>query len=296
MKLELDDLDPACYPPRKRWYSGIANLWGRAKYSIDRFNVRVFSTHSLAEILLGLAIPGAGCVIRRRKGTGFGILAAWLVMAGVFLTRIGHTESGLAFGFLLGLHVVGTALWIRRRNLDGENTLNGMGLVLLTAMISLVYLPARNWTERHVVLPLNMYGRIYLVDPGVSAESIQRGDFLAYATPGIMLPNHMFVEEGAGLRPVLGMPGDTVVFGPASFTINGQAHPNEPAMPAAGSFTVPGGCWFVWPVYPPQMGVADQRGVMQALVENWNTLALVKQEQLMGRLRHRWFWIKQTAQ
>jgi hypothetical protein len=296
VKLELDDLNPAFYPPRKRWYSGIANLWGRTKHFVTRLNVRLFATHSPVEIIPGLCIPGAGCIIRRRRKTGFGILAAWLVMACVFLMRIGRTESGLAFGFMMGLHVVGTALWIRRRNLDGVNSMNSTGLVFLTAMISLVYMPARNWLENNVILPLNIQGRIYMVNPGVSAGSIHRGDFVAYTTPAITLPNHTMVREGAGLRPVLGMPGDTVVFGPASYSINGQEHPNQPAMPVTGSFTVPAGCWFVWPVYPPQMGVADQQRVMQALVENWNTMALVKQEQLLGSLRHWWFWMKQTAQ
>jgi hypothetical protein len=236
-----------------------------------------------------LVVPGLSFYLAGWRKIALVIFAGYTAALFVFLACLGLPAANWAFMILLSAHATSITQrmqpWMAER---GLLTQIGVGILVFLGISLLVYVPARTWLEQHVALPMPTSKGTVLMNARARPESIRRGDTLAYRIEG-SYRGGVQVQDGYGFGPVLAVAGDRVTFEERTFRVNGVAHPRLPHMPQAGEVVVAPKQWLVWPEVGVRMhGVAEDVAV-QAMLK----LAVVNEDQLVGKPFQRWFFRKQ---
>ncbi len=210
-----------------------------------------------------------------------------------FIIWLGYPFGNFAFGLLLSVHASGFIYYcspyllgkpFSERIIFTVLALLGIGLML--------YMPARHVLQNHWLMPLRANGNVFVVQRIFPAQSVKRGDWVAYKLEGHIFTNHGFEghygRNGAGFGPVLAMAGDTVTFSTNAFFVNEVSQPLLPYMPTSGTLTVAENQWFIWPSYS-----ISGRGDGNRIADLMMSAAMVSKDQFIGKPFNRWFWRKQ---
>ena len=133
--------------------------------------------------------------------------------------------------------------------------------------------------------------------PAKFRGSVQRGERVLYSIGGseggyAHGEGAVWVRSGFGLGPVLAMAGDTIRFATNVFFINGHAAPRLPHMPGTGEVQVPEKHWFIW----PNLDISGHGNVGEGRISSTMLqLAIVSENQYVGKPFKRWFWRRQIT-
>lgn len=293
MPHELSAATQSPYYPRRvgrgRMRRRLRRGWVAAKAGLhlDRIHPPAFGTWG--SLVMAALVPGW---VFRVKGPRFVATLIWIavpVLSLVFLAGLGTPLSNLAFMMIVGAHAVSVSRLLRPVLIRCRPLVQAVGgLALFMAISALIYVPVREWVHANIAMPLRVHGRVVIVNPRIQASAIQRGDLVAYHLRPVQV-NLVHVTEGIGLRPVWGMPGETIAFKEGSMLINGRRHPAPWGAALTGTFVVPQESWLIW----PELRINNE-GVSGDQIETaMRRLATVSHDQLIGRAYARWFFRKQ---
>jgi hypothetical protein len=210
------------------------------------------------------------------------------VAAVVFFAWLGYPVSNFAMMVMISIHA-GSILRIQHDIGFVKRVM--YSLLTFLAVATLLYMPARDWMERHWFAPLTVNGRVIVIRPGQRPGAVQRGDWIAYQ----LADAHGYgvvVRGGCTLGRVLAVAGDEVSFGRQQFVVNGVSQTRLPDMPTNGTVVVKQGCWFIWPnLRASGHGDAGATAVADMRMQ----LAIVPETRYVGVPCRRWLWRRQTA-
>lgn len=285
------------YPPRARWYS-VFFYFGNAvrrRLALDRLTLPRGVKWS--ELCVGGLVPGLAVYLRGPKLWGQAALTAWAALFLFYIVGLGHPVANFAFGLMISIHSTGLIYYcnpiLAKESFPARI---GVTLVVLIAIGLGLYLPARNLVQAHWLVPLQMNGRVVVVQRMFQLPVIKRGDWVAYnfeenATGHNYHGGVVQLHTGMGLGPVLALAGDQVVFSNNLFSVNGIWQTNLPHMPSSGELVVSENHWFIW----PNLGISGHGNVGEARISSALLgLSDVAEANFWGRPFQRWFWRKQT--
>jgi len=285
------------YPPRARWYSPLFAFGSsiRRHLALDRIHLPKGVTFwGFAGSFL---IPGLGIYLRGPRLWGKVAFVACGLLFLEFIMWLGCPFGNYAFGLMLSIHVTGFVYYCSPLLTNMEFAARLLFTITVLVVIGgVVYAPARSAIQEHWLIPLRMNGRVFVVEKQAAADTVARGDWIAYNLSGYVISVHgnryAGDHSGLGFGPVLAIAGDRVGFLTNAFTVNGAAHPRLPHMPAAGNFMVPENHWFIWPdLAISGHGNVGEAGISAAMLER----ADVAENQFVGRPFKRWFWRHQSV-
>lgn len=253
-------------------------------------------TMKIGELAAGFFIPGLAVWLRGPALWGRAALFVCAELLLVFVVWLGYPFANFAFGLLLSVHCTGLVYYCGPL-LVGESFRGRLGftVLVLLALTLILYLPGLHFLQNHLLTPLRMNGRVYVVQHISRPGAIHRGDWVAYALDENAVGENyhggtVHLRGGMSVGPVLALPGDSVAFSNDLFFVNGVLHTNLPHMPSSGSFTVAEKHWFIW----PNLDISGHGNVGEARISSaLMGLANVPEENFFGRPFHRWFWRKQ---
>jgi hypothetical protein len=288
-KLELSPY----YPPRARWYGPLFRIFDTVRRLTWLDRIHLPDRTSFAKFVAGLLVPGAAFWVRRERVIGAAVFGGYVLMALVFVLWLGHALGNIAFGLMLSLHVSSILFlcnpWLAPARL-GFRLL--FSVCVLVAVGGLLYAPARARVQERWLIPLSVQGQVVVVQTFTSPKRVQRGDWIAYTIQATSEAG-VAVQEGYGLRPVLAVAGDRVRFTASACEVNGVAFPRQAHMPSRGELVVPEKHWFLWPNLAINLhGNISEATADAALLR----LALVDEEQFVGKPFQRWLWRHQSMQ
>jgi hypothetical protein len=234
-------------------------------------------------------IPGFGFYVRAPRVWGrlaLGISALlFLVVVGWF----GYDGANLAFGLLAAIHASGLAylfdpLFIEER----FRARVAFALAMLLAVGGLIYMPLRNFVQKHWFFPVRVNDQVLVVRRGTSA-GLQRGERIAYQFEGVG-DHGLVVRGGFGVGPVLASPGDQLRFTPSTFEVNGNPQPRLSLMPESGELVIPQKRWFVWPEFAISGHGHTAESVLSASILS---LGVISEQQVLGKPCRYWLWRRQ---
>jgi hypothetical protein len=280
------------YPPRARFYSPILG-WSAALGRQTRLD-RLEMPHgvSLWEFLGGFFVPGFGFWLRQPRFWGrvaIGVSAFLLI---VFFVFLGQGAGNVAYGLLISIHSSGLVFllepWFAGRRILYRIVVSCVAMGILSVAL---YVPARHYLEAHWLLPLQIKGKPVVVQR-IAGLHPRRGELVAYSLAG-EYENHIVLQEGFGIRPVLGVPGDTVQFSAEGAMVNGKLYPSKPHMPRTGETVVSPGHYFIWPEFQiGGHGAVSEQDLSGTLLN----IALVSETQIIGKPFRRWFLRNQVTE
>jgi hypothetical protein len=218
-------------------------------------------------------------------------MGASVLLAAIFIVRLGYPAANLALGLILSIHVTSLSYVLEPwTSSERFRTKLIFGLLLFVGLTCGLYLPVRNLVEHRWLMPLRIGGRVVVVHRLNSPASVHRGDWVAYSFEGGR-GEGVYVQEGVGLGPMLALPGDHVRFTETSFEVNGRARPLLPYMPTSGEIIVPQKRWFVWPNFAISggHGPTPAQAVSQAILIR----SQISEPQFIGKAWPRWFGRRQ---
>jgi len=292
----MPQMTPACrssyYPPR----AGRARM-ARRIFSAWRFSTYVDRIHmprlqASGRTLAAMAVPGLAFYFKGPRIFAKLIWLAFPVLFLVFLAGLGTVVAEVAFGLMIGTHVLSVSHVLRpvmiRCRLPFQMV---FGVVLFAAISVLLYNPVRGLFDNHVAMPLEIHGRTLVMNPRASPLGIQRGDRIVYRIPASG-GNGVVVQPGLGFRAIWGMPGERVVFDSDAVSIDGRRYPLRGSQPGWGDLVVPDDCWFIWPELSIRNHGRGESEVSTAL----RRLAVVPQSRFVGRPYAWWFFRAQKLE
>jgi hypothetical protein len=252
---------------------------------------------TVGELVLGFFVPGLAVYFRGPQLWGRAALLASATLLLVYVVWLGYPAANMAFGMMISLHTSGFVHYCKPL-MNEENFRSRITFTLLTlvALLLVIYWPAQALVQNHLLTPLSMNGKVFVVQRAFPSHAVQRGDCVAYSLPETSEGEAhnggaVWFHGGAGLGPILAMAGDHVVFSGDGFSVNGVSHPGLPHMPQAGEWIVPEKHWFIW----PNLAISGHGNVgEQRISETMLELADVSSTQYLGQPFHRWFGRKQT--
>jgi hypothetical protein len=284
------------YPPRARWYSGIVYLLRTIYRRLELGRFVLPPEVKVSRLFLGLLVPGLGIYFRRPREGRMAMAAAAALML-VFIIGLGFRIGNIAFGLLISLHVTGFIYYcepLLAREPFPQRI--GFSILVLLFMGLLIYLPVRNYVQRHLFLPLLLPDRVIVIHPTTDFKAVRRGDWVAYQLAENSAGDRandleIMVAGGMDFGPVLAVAGDEVTFSNGVFTVNGVWHPDQPHMPGAGGFTVSENQWFIW----PEFGKSGHGNISEAILSGiLMNAAQVNMNQYRGKPYQSWFGRKQV--
>ena len=295
MRDEEPEPTSSYYPPRARWSVHWARPWAalRRELHLERVPVpklRLPSIQTVFRWIAGFFIPGLVFYWEGRPLIAKGTLYGCATAAAVFVVFLGRLPADIAYFLLIGAqatcatHQLRHVLWGNR-----VPVLVVFSVLLFGALTQWLYLPARDLFYRTVALPLQVEDKVIIANPRASHVGVKRGDWVVYRITGYA-EHGVRVNDGYGLQPVIGLPGDVIGYGPAGLTVNGRTSPPLPHMSQPGGLTVPENHWFIWPQLHTG-GYGDNEAYQANAYRN---LALVSQGSFVGRAYRWWFFWKQT--
>jgi len=284
------------YPPRARWYSPLFAFGNALRRGLVLDRIHLPRGITFWGLVGSFLIPGLGIYLRRPRLWGLAAFAACGLLFSQFIMWLGDPFGNYAFGLLLSIHVTGFVYYCSP--LLAGTQLHLRLLFTVAALIivgGFIYTPLRHAIQERWLTPLRVNGRVIVVQKqGISASTIQRGDWVAYALSGYVISihgNQYAGHSGMGLGPVLAIAGDRVVFSSNAFTVNGVSHPLLPYMPSSGTLTVAENHWFIWPDFAISgHGNIGEASISAAMLER----ADVSEIQFVGKPFKRWFWRRQS--
>jgi len=284
------------YPPRARWYSPLLTVGHamRRRMSLDRLTMP--ETMRMNELLASVLAPGVAVWLRGPRMWGKSALAGSMGLVLVFLIWMGNPVASYAMGLLISLHSTGVVYYCNPVLEDKPFWWRLAFSVLASAAIAgLIYIPVRTLLQDELLMPVNMYGKAYVVARNVDLKSVHRGDWLAYLLHEAQAGERHeggAVEAigGIGLGPVLAVAGDHVAFSKGFYSVNGITYASLAHMPVSGELEVPENDWFLWPnVVISQHGTVGEAMISNTMLQ----MAVVGRDQLLGEAFHHWFWRRQ---
>ena len=247
--------------------------------------------------MAGFFVPGLAVYFRSPRLWGRAALLTSATLLLVYVVWLGYPAANMALGMLISIHTSGFVHYCKPL-LNDDNFRSRLTFTLLSllALMLVVYWPARSLVQEHLLTPLSMNGKVFVVQRAFPSYPIQRGDCVAYSLPETSegeAHNRGAVQfqGGAGLGPILAVAGDHVVFSQNTFSVNGILRPSVPHMPRAGEWIVPEKHWFIW----PNLAISGHGNVSeQSISETMLELADVPAAQYLGQPFRHWFWREQT--
>jgi len=241
----------------------------------------------------GFFVPGLAVYLRNPGILGKMALFASGLLLSVFVIWLGYPVANLAMWFLLSAHVSGFVYYCKPLVRDALRARLVLTVLVWLALVMFIYLPAAGLIQRYWFMPLEIRDRVVVTQRDYPIESIRAGDWIGYNIPDVWAEgNYVHIRAGMGLAPVLGMPGDRIVFLAHIFTVNGIAHPSLPRMPQSGTLVIPENHWFIWPDVD-LVNAAWHEGYGEQVSELLLSVAIVDRGQYFGKLFQRWFWRRQ---
>ncbi len=255
--------------------------------SLPRFAISISTRY----VLLCLLVPGFSFRHAGWPRIAAAFAAGWVMAGLVFLLWLGHTAASIAFGVMMSAHVSSVLHFLHRVAPSGSVWRRlALSLAVLFVVGQLIYATGLRWFQNHLFMPLDVNGKIYVINPRVRPAALHRGDWLAFhveRTGG----GGVYIREGFVLDRVLAGPGDVVEFGREWVNINGAPQPLRPFMPSQGVRTMPENTWLVWPsLRTVQRNNVSQDDIASTVLQ----MAQVRHEQMIGQPYRRWFWRDQT--
>jgi len=280
------------YPPRARWYSAVLGTGNGWRRRLALRGLHVPRGISFLHLIGSLLIPGMGFLVRGPFVLGVAALAAAALFLSVFVVGLGFPAGNVAFGMLLSLHASGIAHfcspWMEGARLRARILVS---LMSLFAVGALLYAPSRGMIERRWLMPLRINGRVIVVRHLATPRLVKPGDWVAFHLEEFSGGDFVALE-GTGYGPLLAGPGDHVRFTPLVCEINGRAIGRLDDMPVMGELVVPEKHWFVWPTFGIQ---GYGHGAIPDLGAIKSRMAMMPQEQFIGKAFKRWFWRRQIV-
>ena len=279
------------YPPRAKWYSPLFHLGNAVRRRAHLDRLQLPAGISLGAIFKSLWWPGIGFYVRGEKLIGTVVICGSLLLASVFIVWLGYPAANVAFGLLLSAHV-SSLVFLCNPWLAGARFRARLGFALAMLLVTglFVYAPLRNLFQAHCLMPVRTNGRVLVVQRMASANSVQRGDWIAYTLPSDRGVTGVRIQEGLGLGPVLAAGGDHIRFLTNGFAINGVLRAPLPHMPKDGELIVPEKHWFVWPDLAINVHGNVGEGPISATMLQ---LAIISESEFIGKPFQRWFWRQQ---
>jgi hypothetical protein len=285
------------YPPRAGWTSWFFHFSNRVRRRLALDRLRMPRRTNAKRHLAAFVVPGLAVYLRGPRLWGQAALWACGMLLLFYFAWLGHPAANLAFGLLLSIHATGFVYYcnplMAERPFRARLTFT---FLVLLAMTLALYWPARGLIQNRLLTPLNVDGRIIVVQRVSPVHAIQRGEWVAYSLGGSFggeahNGGAVWALGGAGLGPVLAVGGDQVSFSADGFTVNGFSRLRLPHMPADGAWQVPEKHWFIW----PNLAISGHGNVNeQTISSTYLALADVAPDQILGQPLRHWFWREQT--
>ena len=283
------------YPPRARWYGSLFYVGAavRRRLALDR--IQLPQEMTLGGLVAGFLIPGLAVHIRGPRLWGKIALIGCGLLAFSFVVWFGYPAGNFAFGLLLSIHVTGFVYYCTPLlNKAQFQSRVFFTLAVLIALGGFIYAPSRSAMQRYWLMPLRLNGHVIVVQKRVPANSVRRGDWVAYTLSGYVISVHGYRNadnrSGMGLGPVLATAGDSVEFSANAFMVNGIPQPLLPHMPVSGTLMVPENHWFIW----PNLAISGHGNVGEADISSaMLQMADVSTNQFVGKPFKRWLWRRQ---
>jgi signal peptidase I len=309
-------LDVDVHPPRaserqKRWrrllpfrsaYYSARDASRRAQQGWFQGVLQIASPNASLGVLARLIVPGWAQLHLGQRALGNAFLFGWLACLFLALLCYGSMLGAIFMGLAFSVHVSSCIAILHMGGVDSRGF--WINTVLVFAFLALcVYLPA-GWLGSRVASPIHVgedyppftHGDIILYSPVVSWLRAPRpGDVVVYQQHAVNYnlppPAHTAVHIAAGQRfdRILAGPGDRVFWKDNQLTVNGEPAAYQPLNPKnlqppnpersvpELSFTLPAGCYLIFPSVGPQLpGALDARG--------WRELSVVPAESIVGRV------------
>lgn len=220
-------------------------------------------------------------------------MAACVLLFLIFVAWFGYPLGNYAFGLIISIHTSSLVYYCgpAMQAWELKNRIFFTVLVLM-AVGFLFYGPLRDFIQYRFLMPLQMNGRVIVVQKFALVSSVKRGDWIAYRIAYSYENGDdawVHIHSGIGFGPVLGMAGDSVEFSSKGFLVNGVLRPSLAYMPSSGSFVVAQKQWFIWPNYS-----VSGHGYASHVTSIMLGLANVSEQQYAGKPFKHWFWRKQT--
>lgn len=284
------------YPPRARWYAPVFTMMDRVRRATTLDRIHLPSSVLWQGLLGSLLVPGLGFYLRGPRLWGKIAMLACGCLFLIFVLWMGHPAGNYAIGLVISIHA-SSFIYYFNPLLNDTQLLTRLLFTLgvLIFFIVLFYSPLRNVLQNHFLMPIQSNHQIIIVAKGVSADSIHRGDWVAYLASGYYFSNHygrgVSGDHRLGLAPVLALAGDQVLFSNNNFTVNGRSQPLLAHMPHSGTVVVPPGDWFIWPnlTTSGNWNIGEDN-LSSAMLE----LANVPKSRYVGKPLQHWFWRKQV--
>jgi hypothetical protein len=281
-------------PPRARGFGRFRSI-GFAFKRLVYVCPFVISKEASSALFCSL-LPG---YIFRRLGYPW---IAWIVLIAyfaaliVFIVALGFRTGSFAFSAMLAIHSTSALTAYRNVNDDAELGGRFRSALKIVILITLLYFGAQRLLG-HVILPLRLKDKIYVVNALASLKNLQRGERVAYEiqeTRGAFsrpeAHGTIIVEAGYDLGTVIGLTGDKIEFGKDKFTVNGIAYPRMPGMPESGELVVPENHWLIW----SDFAINVQGPAAEVRAQNLlSRMGMVDKKNFVGTIFRRWFWRKQ---
>lgn len=273
------------YPPRAGGRSRVTLPVQAGWRHFRRLAARIPTASTVRREAAALLVPGRVFCLAGWPRLGRALTAIWVLALLVFLSELGRPAADWAFLVMLSIHTANVSQRFQPHLAGRPLSMQLLvGLGAFAAVALQVYLPARQFFETRIALPLHTSRGLVLVGTYSQPKSIRRDDWLAYrieAGSG----GGLVVQEGVGFGPVLALPGDRVEFDEQACRVNGVARARLAYMPQSGHLTLASNQWLVWPQVRVTMhGVAEDAAV-QAMLR----IALVGPDEILGRPYKRWF-------
>lgn len=292
-----DQFESPFYPPRARWWSRLFSPWFRFQRALHLEKIHCPNGYTTGETFLSLFVPGFSFLVSGRRMLGFAVLGIYAVAVPVYFVRLGFTEGNFAYGLLLAAHSM-SVFHLLSHWLGEMELLNKLGVAFGSLLVVwlVLYLPAVNWFERHVAVPLLVRGQVVVMHPHLVPAEVRRGDRIMFNLDEKQIgqahggEGAVWVRAGVGWGPVLALPGDQILFSTNVFSVNGVGQTNLARMPNSGEMLLPTNRWFVWPEFAIySRGNVSETNISALIFQ----LASVSATQMTGRPYPSWFGRKQ---
>jgi hypothetical protein len=285
------------YPPRARWWSGLFYPWFHFLRALHLEQIHCPRGFNVGQTFLSLLVPGISFIALGRRMLGFVVLGIYLASVPVFIVRLGFGEGNFAYGLMLAAHA--TSVFYLLGHWIGEMEVVNrllMAVGTLLAVWLLLYFPIVHFFESHYALPLRVRDQVVVMHPRVVPAELKRGDCIMFKMDDDDIGDahrnggRVMVRSGIGWGPVLGLPGDQIIFSTNSFAVNGSWQTNLAHMPTSGELLLATNVWFVWPEFGINgHGNASEANISALIMQ----LSSVSATQMTGRPYQTWFGRKQ---
>ena len=285
------------YPPRARWWSRIFYPWFSFQRALHLEKIHCPNGYTIGETFLSLFVPGLAFIVSGRRMLGLVGLGIYVIAMPVYFVRLGFTEGNFAYGLLLAAHST-SVFHLLSHWLGAMGLISKLGVALGSLLVVwlVLYLPAVNWFQSHIAVPLQVRGQVVVMRPHLVPTEIRRGDRIMFALDETQIGQAhggngaVWVHAGVGWGSVLALPGDSVLFSTNVFSVGGNAQTNLEHMPTSGEMLVPTNCWFVWPEFAINSpGNVSEANISAIIMQ----LSSVSATQMTGRPYPSWFGRKQ---